>query len=236
MEEKNKLVAEMRLAKRTKTITTIAEIVKKYCGSFEIDTQFLDEYATKMSAAHSAWCNAEEEYDKEEDRTYYRDRRTEDAYDRYRDAEDEAQRIASDPKIIDIMSKVKYVIDVISKKQIDYAKMAEYQKYNMDLFISAISDNPNADSDNEVEHESAMLYPEYRGYADSYSEAVALVSETEQDLETLTTATLDYETDAELFRAAYDQKTRYYWAGYEKAVEERVKQIRLSEMQKGGKK
>ena len=153
----------------------------------------------------------------------------------------EAEAIAKDPKLINEMAKIKYVMGLIEKKRFDYSQVAEYQKYNMDLFISAISDNPNVDSDDSIEHESAMLYPEYREYYDSHCEALRLMDCADSDLEVLQSETLSYETDVELYRAAYDSPNkRNYWSGYEAAVEARSKEIaqmmKQITLQKGGKK
>lgn len=239
----NKLAEQMRIAKRTKTIEAIAEIVKKYSDvpELQIDTEILSSFAPRMISAYSSWHYADKELEDILDGAWVDRRKQSNAEDELSSALAEAEAIAKDPKLINEMAKIKYVMGLIEKKRFDYSQVAEYQKYNMDLFISAISDNPNVDSDDSIEHESAMLYPEYREYYDSHCEALRLMDCADSDLEVLQSEILSYETDVELYRAAYDSPNkRNYWSGYEAAVEARSKEIaqmmKQITLQKGGKK
>lgn len=239
----NKLAEQMRIAKRIKTIEAIAEIVKKYSDvpELQIDTEILSSFAPRMISAYSSWNYADKELEYILDGAWVDRRKRSNAEDELSSALAEAEAIAKDPKLINEMAKIKYVMGLIEKKRFDYSQVAEYQKYNMDLFISAISDNPNVDSDDSIEHESAMLYPEYREYYDSHCEALRLMDCADSDLEVLQSETLSYETDVELYRAAYDSPNkRNYWSGYEAAVEARSKEIaqmmKQITLQKGGKK
>ena len=237
--EKNKLVAEMKIAKKGGAVSTIVSIVKKYCPTMEIDADFLNRFAEVLSGLHGDIFADERDFDRASDLFPPNF----DEQDRLRDSMaatmEKIKTNAGSPEIIDAMAKAKYALSVIVYKAFETSEKESYTKAQMDSFVATVSGNENGDSDNEVYHEEAMSYPDYRKLVEANNGAVADGTRLDKDRTLLGTAIRMYETDSALYHNSYDYRERYeYWPEYEKGVETRIKQIDELEQskEKGGKK
>ena len=237
--EKNKLVAEMEVAKRGGSVSTIVSIVKKYCPAMEIDADFLNRFAEVLSSLNGNIFDDEREFDRASD-LFPPDFDKQDALrDSMAETMAKIKEKAGSPEIIDAMAKAKYALSVIVYKAFESSEKESYTKAQMDSFVATISGNENGDSDNEVYHEEAMSYPDYRKLVEANNGAVADGTRLDKDRTLLGTAIKMYETDSALYHNSYDYRERYeYWPEYEKGVETRIKQIDELEQskEKGGKK
>lgn len=237
--EKNKLVAEMEVAKRGGSVSTIVSIVKKYCPAMEIDADFLNRFAEVLSSLNGNIFDDEREFDRASD-LFPPDFDKQDALrDSMAETMAKIKEKAGSPEIIDAMAKAKYALSVIVYKAFEASEKESYTKAQMDSFVATISGNENGDSDNEVYHEDAMSYPDYRKLVEANNGAVADGTRLDKDRTLLGTAIKMYETDSALYHNSYDYRERYeYWPEYEKGVETRIKQIDELEQskEKGGKK
>ncbi len=232
----NKLLMEMEIAKKGGSVAAIVAIVKKYCPQLQIDPAFLTEYATKLSTANSEMCSAEAEYDAEESRTYYRDRRTIDAYDRYVESAETASKIASDPRIAEAMAKAKYVLSVIVYKESQCSdKGALLEQQLLDIRESYRLDEFDPTDDTRLDQEAMESHPTYRNIKGELYKIEELEQMFGHDRTMLDTAIKMYEKESALYHASYDAPNNfYYWLEYEKGVAANL--TKIEEMQKGGKK
>ena len=239
MEEKNKLVADMvqaAIAKKGGSVAVITAMVKKYCPELQIDPEFLTEFAKQLSTAHSDLCSAEADYDYEEQRTYYRDRRTVDAYDNYTEAADTASRIASDPRIADAMAKAKYALSVIVYRESQCSEQESILDQQLiDIRESLRLDEFDPTDDERLDQEAMEGHPTYRDIKRKLYDVERLEQQHGHDRTLLDTAIKMYEKESALYHNSYDDTEHYiYWLEYEKGVAARL--TKMDEMQKGGKK
>ena len=126
--EKNKLVAEMEIAKKGGAVSTIVSIVKKYCPTMEIDADFLNKFAEVLSGLHGDIFADERDFDRASDLFPPNF----DEQDRLRDSMaatmEKIKTNAGSPEIIDAMAKAKYALSVIVYKAFEASEKESYRK------------------------------------------------------------------------------------------------------------
>lgn len=236
MEEKNKLVAEMEVAKKGGSIATIVSIVKKYCPEIQIDSEFLAEFSKVLSGLNHDLYSDERAFDRASD-LFPPDF---DEQDRLRDSMTSTTKAikekAGSPEIIDVMSKVKHVLSVIVYKESQCSERETILDQQLiDIRESLRIDEFDPTDDERLDQDATESHPTYRTIKGELRKVEELEQMFGHDRTLLDTAIKMYEKEAALYHNSYDYSERYeYWPEYEKGIVQRLKQI--DEMQKGGKK
>lgn len=236
MEEKNKLVAEMEVAKKGGSIATIVSIVKKYCPEMQIDAEFLKAFSDLLSGYSSSLFSYEREFDRVSDLFPPNFDRQDELTESMAETTKAMREKAGSPEIIDAMSKAKHVLSVIVYKESQCSERETILDQQLiDIRESLRIDEFDPTDDERLDQEAMESHPTYRTIKSELRKVEELEQMFGHDRTLLDTAIKMYESESTLKHNSYDYQDRYeYWPEYEKGIIERLKQI--GEMQKGGKK
>ena len=242
MEEKNKLVSEMEIAKKGGSVATIAAIVQKYCPQMQIDAEFLKAFSEVLSGYHSDMFAYEREFDRVSDLFPPNFDRQDELTDSMAETTKLMKEKAGSPEIIDAMAKAKYVLSLIVYKECQCSeKESLLEQQLLDIRESYRLDEFDPTSDDRLDQEAMESHPNYRDIKAQLYKTEELEQMFGHDRTLLDAAIKMFERESTLSHNSYDWRERYeLWPEYEKGVQERVQQIeemiRQQQMQKGGKK